>query len=223
MKKLLLCTCLVVACFFGYVGNVLYQQSLIADTAIVSIQFRNGFVLQTEKGIRTFRVIEVVCKGNEPLDVISNMSTLFLVEEKEEGISLPEKLSLVLTGGTGTADDSVSEQIRFPSRPAEFSYVNFLWTTRFYVLVADDGAIGMLDTMPTQKTVQNNPEILETLVPFPIPLKIDWQIPGVRNVTHMSWQLGTGGAPSVLTGTESAFPRISLYVGVRPHTIPEWW
>jgi hypothetical protein len=102
--------------------------------------------------------------------------------------------------------------------------MNFLWTTRFYVLVSDDGAIGMFDTMPTSKTIQNNPEILKSLMSFPIPQKVDWRIPGVRNnAANMSWQVGTGGAPSVLSGTEGAFSRISLFVGVRPHTIPEWW
>ena len=122
-------------------------------------EFREGFILETEEGYRAFQVVEVIAKRKEQFTVTPSLTFFFLENEQEDG--------------------SLQKQIDLPEFPAKRSFG--LWETQFYVLLTDDGAIGIFDTMPTMKDVQNNPDILESLIPFDLPLtNITWHPRGTR-------------------------------------------
>ena len=120
----------------------------------------------------------------------------------------------ILTRGT-----PVGKGVEFPNRPAKFSFVNGLWIARFYLLGTDDGAVGIFDTMPTKKAVQNNSAILESLTPFPVPLKdVHWTVPKnlPNGLLYTGLSIGTGWVSNGY-GFEGRIPRIELAVGARPH------
>jgi len=84
--------------------------------------------------------------------------------------------------------------------------------------------MGIFDTMPTKRTVQSDPAILESLTPFPISLTaIDWHVWGDRrNSTYSESGVGLVAQVARVYGYEGAIPRITLFVGARPHNEPEW-
>ena len=83
--------------------------------------------------------------------------------------------------------------------------------------------MGVFDTMPTKRTVQSDPAILESLTPFPISLTtIDWHVSGNRNSTYSESGVGLAAQVARVYGYEHVIPRITLFVGARPHNEPEW-
>ena len=170
----------------------LFQRLSLQDGMVFSsTRLRGDFVLPTEDGFRKFQVIEIVCKHKEPFNV-----TLELDCEYEDGLQ--------------------HERIALPKRPAKRS--NGIWMTRFYVLGAEDGAIGVFDTMPRLETIQNHPEILESLVPYHSPQQknIAWHVSSMQNTDYQKINFGIGTGYSVLQGFEGGrWPIIMLMLGSR--------
>ena len=211
MKKLLLCTCLIAACLIGSVGNVLYQRSVAWEDAKekavrLSTRIRSDFTLTTKDGIRTFRVIEMVYWQNEPFDVTSSIEfLLFEGETEDESLS---RYQFRKPDGSMVPTGELGKNINLPEQPAKFSYLNGLWIARFYVLGTDDGAIGLFDSMPTKRTVQKNPEILQSLVSFPIPMEnIVWSVDPNRRNTHDASRTGRATIASRAYGHQGAMPK----------------
>ena len=133
---------------------VMYQRHVLKDDMLFfTTRWQDGFIVTTEEGSREFHVVEIVCKHKDPFNVSLELDFNYLENEREDGLQ--------------------HERIDLPERPAKRS--NGIWMTRFYVLGAEDGAIGVFDAMPTQETVQNGPEILKSLVPYAPPqMDIPW-------------------------------------------------
>ena len=168
----------------------LFQRLSLKDGMVfMSARLRGGFVLSTEDGFRKFQVIEVVCKHKEPFNAALTLGFEYGENEREDGLR--------------------RERIDLPERPTKRS--NGIWMTRFYVLGAEDGAIGVFDTMPTLETIQNNPEILESLVPYHLPQKkITWHVSSMQNTDYEEISTGIGAGYSIVQGFEGRWPIIML-------------
>ena len=191
----------------------MYQRlSLPDDATFYSAQWRDDISLETEQGIRKFQVLEVACKGKNQYYTFFTLNFSYCEGEKEDG-------SLFMQ--TKTA---------IPEWPAKS--LNKIWVTRLYVLCAEDGSIGVFDTIPTQEAIQMNPEILESLVLYDPPQQnIRW-ILGLGRVNtneKMFGTCGTGGGPVLLhglstdgrgtemiDGLEIPMQRVSLGLGCLP-------
>ena len=175
-------------------GTILYHQSFPhKDMTLFITEFREEFMWKTEGGLRTLQIVEVIAKRKEQFIVTPSLTFFFLENEKEDG--------------------SLQKQIDLPELPAKHSFG--LWKTQFYVLLTDDGAIGIFDTMPTMKAVQNNPDILESLIPFDLPLtNITWHPRGARVGirTHVAQHV----VIVIVHGEEDSQSRILLRVASRP-------
>ena len=167
-----------------WVAFSLYQRlSLPDDATLYSAQWRDDISLETEQGIRKFQVLEVVCKGKYPFNTFFTLTFGYCEGEKEDGSLYTQ---------TKTA---------IPKWPAKL--LNKIWKIRLYVLCAEDGSLGVFDTIPTQEAIKNNPEILESLVPYDPPQQnIRWVV-GLGSVNtdeKLSGTCGTGGGPVILHG-----------------------
>jgi len=173
----------------------LFQRLSLKDGMVfMSARLRDNFVLSTDDGSRKFQVIEIVCKHKEPFNVTLWLDYIYEENEWEDGLR--------------------HERIALPERPTRRS--NGIWMTRFYVLGAEDGAIGVFDTMPTPETIQNNLEILESLVSYHFPQKkITWHVSSMQNTDYEEIHLGIAGFYSIVKGSEGRMPIISLFLGSR--------
>ena len=224
MKIRYIFVCWLAVCLIGYVGNVMYQRFTVMDnTVLYSDRVGGDFISKTEEENRTFRVVEVVCKGKEPFVVIPYVRFLFLEGEQEEDNSIVENLKIQLMDSEEshrTEHITQREQrTNFPEQFAKFSFVNGLWIARFYLLGSDDGAIGVVDTIPTRKTLQNDPKVLETLITFPVPLNnVDWRdTTSHRDTVRLSLYEFVAGSMGTVYGFENETPRITLFIGARSH------
>ena len=188
---------------------VVYQRlsllSLPDDVTFCSTRLRGDFVLTTEDSVRKFQVIEVVCKRKIPFNATLKLRFHFLEGERE------------FLDGEEEAAGSQSIRIDLPERPAK--NMNGVWTARFYLLGANDGAIGVFDAFPTQETFHDNPEILDSLVPYNPPQQnIIWDVSSNRNADFNESNTGDFGASCKLYGYDGTMPRVQFFLGGRPLT-----
>ena len=207
MKKLLYFGITIGVLLFGLVviwgAFVLYQRlSLLDNMTYFSVRLCNDFVLATEESSRKFQVIEVVCKRKDRFNATLKLQHEFLEGEREDGLLRVEAID-------------------FPERPTRFS--NGIWMARYYVLGTDDGYFGVFDTMPTLESVQKNPDIEISLVPYCLPQKnIVWYVTSshniMQNITYREGQAGSGGGGfvSVVYGIDDRNERILFFVGGCP-------
>jgi len=160
---------------------VMYQRLSLEDDGIFcSAKGQSDFVLSTEGGFRKFHVFEIVCKHKYPFNANMWLDFNYFENEREDGLR--------------------HERIDLPKQSAR--RFNAIWMTQFYVLGAEDGAVGVFNTMPTLETIQNNPEILESLVPYDLPQKnIVW------HCTDGSGEIPHSVTVSIVTGYEDVLPR----------------